>query len=577
MGVNLRFTQIHLAFLALFGGSALLSLLYATDMRVAALQVGGVVLAIGLHGLFWLHRDRAYLRWVLALLPLALALGALLMVDWQTRLGRYTWLDGVLQWLLLARSINQGSQWDTHAIGGILAILLPLQWHALAVSPKPASAATSLHHVPFQRPTEMKPWPLLPRVCALVLCGITVSVALLSGSKAIWAALLISAISHIALSLRLPNRGPINPIITFVQRFWLMGALLAVLAFVAWLLSQTNQTNIATSNGARIAVWQNSLSLVRDFAFTGVGFGNYPMAFSSYVLLVHVPFLEHAYNLWLNLWLNQGLLGLLAWLGLLVTALVSNQRNPQGFWHAPALAAFSTILLYGLFDDPFYGYGGAMLPLLLLPSALLAPALSPRPVHALKISPRQTLLSVSRLLISSIATAGAAVIAVAFVATAIPSLRASWHANAGALMQMKTELSLYRWPDFAVQDQLRISPQVNLDSAINEYQQAIQLDPANATANQHLGQIELARSEWAPAFGHLNTAWASDPTRRATRQMLGELCLIAGNDAMGLDLWRTLDVQQGQLDIREAWYRYILKTDQVANRLATAVQLIEKR
>lgn len=558
-----RLTQIHLAFIALFGGSALLSLMYATDMRVAALQVGGILLALGLHGLFWLHRDRAYLRWVLALLPLALALGGLLMVDWQARLGRYTWLDGLLQWLLLARSINQVSQWDTHAIGGILAILLPLQWHALTASPQP---------------TETKPWPLLPRICAIAMCGITIGVSLLSGSKAIWAALLIGFVSYVALQLRSSERGFIGRIIAFIQRFWLMGLLLTVLAFAAWLLIRSNHTeSLSASNGARIAVWQNSLSLARDFAFTGIGFGNYPMAFSSYVLLVHVPFLEHAYNLWLNLWLNQGLLGLLAWVGLLLTALVGNLRHKQHYWHAPALAALSTILLYGLFDDPFYGYGGAMLPLLLLPSALLAPKRSPRPINALKPSLHQTALLTGRLVISGLATASVIVIAVAFVATAIPTLRASWHANAGALMQMKTELSVYRWPEFAVQDQLRISPHIDLAPAIDEYQQAIKLDPTNATANQHLGQIELARSEWTPAYDHLNTAWASDPTRRATRQMLGELYLLEGNDAMGLDLWRGLDVQQGQLDIREAWYRYILKTDQVANRLATAVQLIEKR
>ena len=147
---------------------------------------------------------------------------------------------------------------------------------------------------------------------------------------------------------------------------------------------------------------------------------------------------------------------------------------------------------------------------------------------------------------------------------------AYWHANLGALAQLRTELSVYRWPDYVLQDQLRISPKIDLTPAIQEYETALRLDANNPTANERLGQIELARTLLPAARQHMSAALVSAPDRRAVQQMMGELYALDGQPASAVALWRKLDVQQDQLTIREAWYRNVLRAGSLADRIADA-------
>ena len=526
---NNTLAYTHLAFLGIFLVSALLSLTFATQADTAWMQCYGVVLAVALHGLVWQRRNGSRLWIVFAVLPLVLGLCAVLFTDWQSRLGRYSWLDGLLNWLLLARSVSVGISWNAHAIGGVLAVLLPLQLDALKRA---------------------------PRMLAVPGILLTVTIVLLSGSRTIWLALVIGIVSYIMLS-GLRSLGP-----KMLNRIWLVGVLLAGVVFFVWLSVQLALTaDQPVYNGSRTLLWQSSLTLARDFAFTGIGFGNFPMAYSSYMLLVHVPFLNHAYHLWINLWLSQGALGLIAWCGLLVTAL--NTQHSDNPWRIPALSSLFVMLVYGLTDDPFYGYGAVMLPLLLLPHALLAPRF--RPNLQWSALSKATLSIGKGILLSS-----APIALITLLVAVLPGWRAHWHANLGALAQLRTELSVYRWPDYVLQDQLRISPKIDLTPAIQEYETALRLDANNPTANERLGQIELARTLLPAARQHMSAALVSAPDRRAVQQMMGELYALDGQPASAVALWRKLDVQQDQLTIREAWYRNVLRAGSLADRIADA-------
>ena len=92
------------------------------------------------------------------------------------------------------------------------------------------------------------------------------------------------------------------------------------------------------------------------------------MALSSYVMLLHVGYIDSAHSLYLQVWLEQGILGLLALLALLVMALRYADR--RALWHVAALASFAVILVHGIFEIPLYG--GRGIQLLFVPLALLA-------------------------------------------------------------------------------------------------------------------------------------------------------------------------------------------------------------
>ena len=147
---------------------------------------------------------------------------------------------------------------------------------------------------------------------------------------------------------------------------------------------------------------------------------------------------------------------------------------------------------------------------------------------------------------------------------------AAFQANLGAAAQTQAELSVYRWPQWPIQDAVRRSPDVNLAPAIAHYRAALALDPANVTANRRLGQIELSLGQYPAARRHLEAAYAAAPHQRATRQLLGESYALEGDTERAAALWRTVDVSQGQLKLRQRWYDQIGELQQGA-RLARAV------
>ena len=103
-------------------------------------------------------------------------------------------------------------------------------------------------------------------------------------------------------------------------------------------------------------MWWDVLPLVKDYWYTGSGLGVTPMVLSTYAFLVHVPFLFHAHNLYLQIALEQGVFGLVAFVGIMVGSLVSALsiwRYTNANVHialAGWMASIIVILVHGLFD-----------------------------------------------------------------------------------------------------------------------------------------------------------------------------------------------------------------------------------
>ncbi len=293
----------------------------------------------------------------------------------------------------------------------------------------------------------------------------------------------------------------------------------------------------------RVAVWRMALDLLDDYPFTGLGLGNFQMAHASFVLLVHVGHTFYAHNLLLDLWLEQGLLGVLAFGWLVIRALRANVTASH--WRLAALASLAVMLLHGLVDDPLYGAGG--LPALLLFVPFVPLSRGQDSAVSMRIAQRKSYVAF---------LAGVPVIVFA-AGLLIPSVQADLQANLGAALQTRAELFIYRWPEWPIQDELRRSPRIDLAPAIAHYQNALRLDPGNATANRRLGQIELSLGRYDSACRHLQQAYRTAPGQRATRQLLGECYAIAGDVTQASALWRTVDVSEQQLVLRQWWYEHL--------------------
>jgi tetratricopeptide (TPR) repeat protein len=520
-------------FWLIVGGLALYSVLARVPERIRLGRWGEVSL----------------LRVVLGSLPVVVAIYFLLTNDWSYRIGKLPWLDPALRWFATWQPTLPGLRLNSNVVGGIIAALMPLQ--ALAL---------------FENQKRNRIW------LRVFLMGLSAFGLLLSESRGAWLALAVATGVWGLWKLynRLARQWAMNEqsarVIWIVLLVIVSLAAILALAFTPW------GNRLLGLRSDRLAVWRNSLDLASDYPFTGLGLGNFEMAYSSYALLVHVPHTAHAHNLFLDLWLEQGLLGLVA-LAWLVVAAAWPRRSASGEsqilvrGRPAALASLGVILLHGLVDDAFYGYGGWAVLLMFLPFAVMA-----RSAQMIRAMPGAEPLA-SRFRPAIIFCGMAAVLSVGI--SLVPTVRAVLEANLGALAQTQVELSVYSNQEWGMQDVLRRSSKVNLTPAIVRYQMALALDPANATANRRMGQIELSQGQYDSARHHLEAAYATAPGQRATRQLLGESYAIAGEIERAAALWRTVDVSQGQLGLKEGWYSYLGEKEH-ATRIAQSTAALNR-
>jgi len=325
---------------------------------------------------------------------------------------------------------------------------------------------------------------------------------------------------------------------------------------------------------SRITLWRDSLPLIADYYFTGSGLGTAAMVYATYAYLLHVPYLYHAHNFYLQVALEQGMPALLAWLGLVVAVIAYAAGALRVADRAgrtlliSALAALTVFLVHSLFEADLYfsALGGLVFyPLVVLlwcSAAIYEPALD----NTYDDRTSGSLAGIGFL---------AGLLMPLLVAMLLPGGAARWEANLGAVVQSRVELGVYEWPQWSFQDQVRRQLRAELKPAEAHFLAALQLDPAQPTAHRRLGAIALARGEFERARSYLITAHAAAPHDRAARQMLGEILALDGAVTEAVALWQGVDMEQGQLMVRTWWYQGFGEPEQV-ERLNNAISAYQR-
>ena len=326
----------------------------------------------------------------------------------------------------------------------------------------------------------------------------------------------------------------------------------------------------------RADLWRDMLVQVRDYAFTGSGLGATMMVDASYVRLLHVGFITHSHNLYLQIMLEQGPLGLLGFIlivgGSLAALVAAPSASPTGSppLRLGAIASIVALLVHGIVDAGVY---------VALPAPLLFAATAA--FGGLKIEDGRLEIAQGAAPIFNLRfsifnrTLPPLALALILLAALLPPVRAAFLANLGAVAQSKAELSRYDWPAWGIQDELRRSGEIDLAPAVALYDGSLRLNPSDPVANRRLGQISLSLGDYAGAgvllagIGHRelgtgtlgNGDWGSGIgigyTNNAVTRLYGEWLAIEGRTAEAAALWRTVDVSQGQLDARAWWYDHI--------------------
>ena len=268
------------------------------------------------------------------------------------RLPLYDWLRALTLDDLVGQTIH------ANVIAGVLVLLLPfailpLLWPVMLLKGK--SARTLL------------------RVLASLLAFGTFSLIVLTQSRGGYLA--VAAALIVLLLLRWPRLLYLAPV-----------GLLAAAVTIFWLGPQQIFNLLGadiTFGGSqfRVEVWTNALRALRDFPFTGIGFGTFdrviPLLYPYRT--VNGAEVTHAHNLLLQIGVDLGLPGLVAWLAFLmmlfamaIRVLRHTERNSLHFALAAAcLASLVGMLVHGVLDAATWSSKLAFIPWLIYAQIVL--------------------------------------------------------------------------------------------------------------------------------------------------------------------------------------------------------------
>jgi hypothetical protein len=297
----------------------------------------------------------------------------------------------------------------------------------------------------------------------------------------------------------------------------------------------------AYGSGSRSELLARSFYLLLDFPFTGGGLASFPGLYSYYMLGIPNFNVPNSHNLFLDVAIEQGMLGGLAYFMLVlmsiwltarsVTAANSQQARVYGWL---TLSALVMAFVHGMVDNYLYHASGTVLSLSLVGLPRIA-----EPGQLDPARPGKHLLP-----------GFAALILICIFMLNLNRIRSAWEANLGAVQMAKAELAGFptnQWADPSILPQLE-----QADAALRT---ALLSDPANRTANHRLGLIALLRRDFPSAAAFLEEAYRSAPNHRGVIKALGYCYAWLGEMEKARSFLSKIPEARTELDVYTWWWR----------------------
>lgn len=107
------------------------------------------------------------------------------------------------------------------------------------------------------------------------------------------------------------------------------------------------------SAAARISLWHTGEAMIRDNPIFGKGVAGFGINWDKYNTDPNLDHYNSPHNIFLNFWIDVGLLGLLSFLALLVYGLVEGLRHRRDIWKIGLALFIIAIFFHGLIDTPY--------------------------------------------------------------------------------------------------------------------------------------------------------------------------------------------------------------------------------
>ena len=292
--------------------------------------------------------------------------------------------------------------------------------------------------------------------------------------------------------------------------------------------------------GSRGELFERSIFLLSDFPFTGGGLGAFPGLYSYYMLGIPNFNVPNSHNLFLDVGIEQGLLGGLAFLILFLISIwftareIAKSDTPQAhIFGWLTLFALVIAFVHGLVDDYLYNGSGTILSLALAGLAVTLQTESSKRASQTnyRLPGFMALVLISLLLLN------------------LNKVRAIWYANLGAVQMAKVELAGFptnEWTDPSILPEL--------EQADGSLHSARQVDPTNRTANYRLGLISMLGGDFSSASAYLERAQQVAPNHRGIIKALGYCYVWLGNTEKARFFLSKIPEAENELGVYTWWW-----------------------
>ncbi len=441
-----------------------------------------------------------------------------------------------------------------------MAIRPGLSWSAIQPSDTAAGIAliTSVYGLYFLASQTKTSREKLVRFLVLLGFGIVLVAVVLTTSRGAFVAL-AALIGVLAVWLGLRRIGSWKE---KAYRFFPAGILLFIALIALLLILPLGIFGTGFFVGENLIVnrselIRNGISISLDFPILGGGLGSFPGLFSQYVLVIPYYSLLNSHNLFVDVSIEQGLLGGLAFLILYSISLwkisvVLFREHPKQIqiFYGAVFASLFIAMVHGQVDD--YLYTGWWAALAFFPVGMSLLSVGTEPATRQEVSldplPAKQFLGRSHVYASS----ALLVIAVLFVAAAGISrnrIASEWFANLGVVKMDQIELAGYpanHWDDGAQANQLQAAKLL--------FVRSLKYDDRNPIANYHLGLIEMSERNFASASDHLAKAYQQEPWHRGVIKNLGYSYAWLGKMDEAQQYLKQIPEAKSELDVYVWWW-----------------------
>jgi hypothetical protein len=304
----------------------------------------------------------------------------------------------------------------------------------------------------------------------------------------------------------------------------------------------------------RSELFLRGVAILEDFPITGGGLNSFPGLYSQYILVIPFHYFMNSYNIFLDVAIEQGVAGGLVLvfmyfggIWLLSSIIAAPQSREMQIFSWLSLFALIIATVHGMLYD--YLYNGVGTILLLFPvGASMIPILNSSSRTAKARANLTLMLKEDNFRVTVFILALGSALMMILISN-VNKIESIWYADLGAVQMAQVDLAGFptgKWHGTEIVPQLE-SSEVSLLSALR-------LDPANRTANYHLGLIYMYRQDFQAASKYLEMAYGKAPEHRGIVKSLGYCYVWLGEMDRAQSLLKGVPEAEDELDAYVWWW-----------------------